>query len=73
VFLVLVFMTPVLGDDGPRVRYDDHKLVEVMLEAESHIDTILSISDDPWSDGVGVGTFDSAWRRSAWLSWRPVG
>jgi len=58
VFLVLIFMTPALADDGPRVRYDDHKLVEVTLEAESDIDTILSISDDPWSDGVGVGTFD---------------
>ena len=58
VFLVLIFMTPALADDGPRVRYDDHKLVEVTLETESDIDTILSISDDPWSDGVGVGTFD---------------
>jgi murein tripeptide amidase MpaA len=58
VFLVLILMAPALGDDGPRVRYDNHRLVEVTLEAQSDIDTILSISDDPWSDGIGVGTFD---------------
>lgn len=73
VLLVLILMTPALADDGPRVRFDNHKLVEVTLEAESDIDTILSISDDPWSDGIGVGTFDFRVAPGAWRTWRPVG
>jgi murein tripeptide amidase MpaA len=57
-FLAVILVMPALADDEPRVRFDKHKLVEVTLRTKADIDTILSISDDPWSDGIGIGVFD---------------
>jgi len=37
------------------VRYDDHKLVNVTLNTARDIDTMLAISEDHWSDAIGIG------------------
>jgi len=58
VFLVLILVTPVPADEGQRVRFDNHKLVQVELKTQADIDTMLSISTDYWSDGIGIGVFD---------------
>lgn len=46
-----------VGQDRQRVRYDDHKLVRVTLKSQDDIETMLHISQDPWSDRVGIGAF----------------
>ncbi|MGB2986116.1 MAG: M14 family metallopeptidase, partial [Phycisphaerae bacterium] len=40
-----------------RVRYDDHRLVQVTLTSQEDIETMLRISRDHWSEGIGIGTF----------------
>ncbi len=44
------------GQTPHRVRYDDHKLVRVTLTSQDDIETMLRLSQDPWSDRVGIGT-----------------
>ncbi|MGD2109581.1 MAG: M14 family metallocarboxypeptidase, partial [Phycisphaerae bacterium] len=39
-----------------RVRYDNHRLVNVTLTSQADADTMLEISKDFWTERVGVGT-----------------
>jgi murein tripeptide amidase MpaA len=48
--------TGVNGQHLERVRYDDHKLARVTLRSREDIETILRISEDPWSDRVEIGS-----------------
>lgn len=43
--------------DGP-VRYDGHSVVRVQVESTRQLMAALSLTDDVWSHGVGLGRFD---------------
>jgi murein tripeptide amidase MpaA len=53
----LVLAVSAFGQADTRVDYTDHKLVRVTLATPQDVDTMLSISPDHWSEGVGVGQF----------------
>ncbi|MHC4429755.1 MAG: M14 family zinc carboxypeptidase, partial [Planctomycetota bacterium] len=59
---LLACVTPGLLADGPgdttRVRYDGHKLVRVVLDDARELEAMLAISQDHWTEGVGVGEVD---------------
>lgn len=40
------------------VRYDGHKVVRAYLQDEQQLDFVLTITDDVWSHGEGVGPLD---------------
>ena len=40
-----------------RVRYDNHRLVNVTLTSQADAEAMLQVSGDHWSDEIGVGTF----------------
>ena len=44
------------ADGGQPARFDNHKLVQVRLATPADVETMLAISKDHWSDGVGVGS-----------------
>ncbi len=55
-FAVLVLCVAAFGEQPrQRVRYDDHRLVRVTLTSQDDIETMLRISQDPWSDRLGIG------------------
>jgi len=40
------------------VRYDGHKVVRTHITTTRQLRTMLALSDDPWSESVGVGVVD---------------
>lgn len=57
--LALVACTGIaLADDAARTRYDGHAVVRVELRTHADVERMNAISDDPWSESVGVGVVD---------------
>jgi len=48
------------GDEriGRPARYAGHKVVRTRLETTRQLRTMLALSDDPWSESVGLGVVD---------------
>ncbi|MCH7526585.1 MAG: 2-phosphosulfolactate phosphatase, partial [Planctomycetes bacterium] len=40
------------------VRYDGHRVVRVQVDNEAQLEALLSISDDMWTEGYGIGAVD---------------
>ncbi len=51
------FFGPSAGG-ADRVRYDGHRVVRVHLSTQEQLDTLLSLTDDVWSEAVGVDELD---------------
>jgi murein tripeptide amidase MpaA len=42
----------------PPVRYDNHAVVRAQLTSPRDVDTMLSVTQDHWSESVGIGAVD---------------
>ncbi|MBI5866671.1 MAG: hypothetical protein HZB38_19580 [Planctomycetes bacterium] len=51
--MVVLFVAGAAQADG--IRYDNHKLVEVALKTQADMEKMLAISEDHWSDALGLG------------------
>ena len=57
VALIAVVLVPTSRADQPdqRVRYDNYKLVRTQLNSQDQLQTMLSISQDHWTESAGIG------------------
>jgi murein tripeptide amidase MpaA len=51
----LVATTPA---SAQQVRYDGHRVVRVDVRTTQELEKLLTMTDDVWSDGIGLGTLD---------------
>lgn len=60
VALIPVAFVPISRADQPdrRVRYDNYKLVRADLTSQEQLRTMLSISQDHWTESAGIGSVD---------------